>query len=121
MAMINQLWFAALTRNKTDAGSQDLLNLTVNIGGTDIVDANIAWHLEQGEAYFLWNSDFAPFETNQLTDSSIRLGIRGDDLWLPEHIFFFGRSPRTVVPLTIETDLDTGLSTDSSEGHLTMP
>jgi hypothetical protein len=121
MAVINHLWFAALTRNTEDAGTDNLLNLTINLDGGDVVDSNVAWMLEQGEAYFLGNASFAPFDTAMLTNSSIRLGIRGDDAWAPEHLFIFGHAPRTLLPLAIETDLDTTLSADADEGHLSMP
>jgi hypothetical protein len=121
MAVIDHLWFAALTRNIGDAGTDNLLNLTINIDGVDVVDSNVAWMLDQGEAYFLGNARFAPFDTAALTNSSIRLGIRGDDAWAPQHVFLFGHAPRTLLPLAIETDLDATLSADTDEGHLSMP
>jgi hypothetical protein len=122
MALIDHLWFATLTKNEDDAGSENLLNLTINIDGIDVVDTSVAWMLQQAEAYFLIaNRDFTPFDSNDLTNSSIRLGIRGDDCWVPQHILIFGHAQRLFVPLAIETDLDTALSTDTDEGHLTMP
>jgi hypothetical protein len=118
---IDRMWFATLTRNIEDAGSDDLLNLTVNIDGIDVVADDVAWMMRRGNAYLLGNAHFPPFETSDLTNSSVRLGIRGDDAWAPEHVFVFGRAQRTLVPVAIETDLDTTLSTDANEGHLTMP
>ena len=49
MAKMQNVCFAALTRNQDDAGSENLLNLTINIDGSDVVDSNIAWKLQQGE------------------------------------------------------------------------
>ena len=121
MPPIDRLWIAMLTRNIEDAGSDDLLNLTVNIDGADVVDANVAWMMGQGEGYMLGNATFPAFDTADLTNSSVRLGIRGDDAWAPEHIFVFGRGERSLIPVAIETDLDTSLSSDADEGHLTMP
>ena len=121
MPPIDRLWIAMLTRNIDDAGSDDLLNLTVNIDGTDVVDANVAWMMGQGEGYMLGNANFPAFNTAELTNSSVRLGIRGDDAWAPEHVFVFGRGERSLIPVAIETDLDTSLSSDADEGHLTMP
>src|SRR5215475_13141213 len=67
-----------------------------------------------------------PVDTSALTNSSIRLGIRDDDAWGPQHILVFGQTqpefvPSRIIPLAMETDWPHWLSTDSSEGHLTMP
>ena len=61
-----------------------------------------------------------------LTNSSIRLGIRDDDAWGPQHVLVFGQAqadwvPSRITALAMETDWPHWLSTDSSEGHLTMP
>lgn len=122
MAIIDEVWFATLTRNIEEAGSDDLLNLTINIGGTDVVDDNIAWRMRKGQGHFISSTRPEPwFESSALTDSSIRVGIRGGDAWAPQHIFIFGHTERLFVPLAIETDLDAALSTDPDEGHLSMP
>jgi len=34
MALIDHIWFAALTRHLNDAGTDNLINLTVNVAGT---------------------------------------------------------------------------------------
>jgi len=62
-----------------------------------------------------------PIESSLLTNSSIRLGIRSDDVWAPEQLLILGQAPRRVVALAMETDLDLRLSTDSGEGKLTLP
>ena len=121
MALIDHVWFAALTRHLNDAGTDNSLNLTVNIAGTDVIDTHVGWHTRSGQGYFLINNDFTPFDSNGLTDSSVRIGIRGDDAWAPEHILIFGHSPRLFYPVAMETDIDTTLSADPGEGHLTMP
>src|SRR5215207_7903305 len=61
---------------------------------------------------------------NALTNSSVRLGIRGDNAWGPEHVLLIGRTqpafePGRIIALAMETDLTEWLSADSSEGHLT--
>ena len=121
MALIDHVWFAALTRHLDDAGTDDLINLTVNVAGTDVINTDVGWHTRSGQGYFLINNDFTPFDSAGLTDSSVRIGVRGDDAWAPEHILIFGHSPRLFFPVAMETDIDAMLSGDSDEGHLTMP
>jgi len=125
---------AALTRNDDDAGTSSTLNLTVNVDGEDIVDADMGgsvWpvnfpHLDDGEAGMGGPSLSTPFNSNGLTNSSICLGIRGDNAWGPEHVLLFGVNfaGGPTVGLAMETDLTLWLSTDPSDGgsaHLTMP
>jgi hypothetical protein len=132
---VNKLWLATLTKNQDDAGNGvGELNLTVNVDGEDVVDENFGFMTAEG-----WSTSIGPdsdalgagqaglssedsvLETNALTNSSIRLGIRDDDAWGPKHALLLGSTPRGVIALAMETDLDRWLSTDSSEGKLTMP
>jgi hypothetical protein len=69
-----------------------------------------------------------PFGLSALTNSSIRLAIRDDDAWKPQHVLILGRTELDseeqgrVIALAAETDLeDHWLSTDREEGHLSMP
>jgi hypothetical protein len=150
MATIDKLWLVTLTRNKdnaeTDAGS---LNVTINIDGNDVNDMQFGFSSSSG-----WFSDIGPddawldegqaaisgtgfknagvpvqntFDTSRLTNSSIRVGIRSDDAWSPQHLMLLGnipadpKRPTEVVALGLETDINNSLSTDSSEGKLSMP
>jgi hypothetical protein len=62
------------------------------------------------------------FDLESLTNSSVRIGNRGDDAWAPEHILLFGESlERGTVPIAMETDLTHWLSSDANEGALTLP
>jgi hypothetical protein len=133
MAIINQIFMATETWNvKEDADTESALNLTINVNGGDILDQNIEFqeplnshgHTERGSAGFTLPMQIEPFDTNLLTDSSIRLGIRDDDAWAPQNVFLFGRADdrsQVPVPLAIETEIDVWLSTDNGEGHLTTP
>jgi hypothetical protein len=133
MAIINQIFMATETwHDKEDAGTESNLNLTINVNGSDILDQNLGFqeplnsfgHTEGGNAGFTLPIRFEPFDTDLLTDSSIRLGIRGDDAWAPRNVFLFGRTDdrsQVPVPIAIETDLDVWLSTDNGEGHLSTP
>jgi hypothetical protein len=142
--LVAEVWLATLTKNSDDAGTgAGKLNLTVNIGGEDVLDNDFefmggsgilsgglgpdsGW-LDQGQAALTSPAKLTtPLESAQLTPSSIRLGIRDDDAWGPDSVLVLGTSidPKTegqVIPLAMETNLQHWLSTDSSEGKLTMP
>src|SRR5215218_1677672 len=91
MAMFNQLALSALTRNEEDAGTSSTLNVTVNVDGEDVLDRDFDFDLDDGEAYIRITSTLpTPFDSNGLTNSSIRVGIRDDDAWAPQHILLFG-------------------------------
>jgi hypothetical protein len=150
MATIDKLWLATLTKNEDDAGTgAGSLNLTINIDGADLADIDFgflsgsgpfssglgpdsAW-LDQGQAAISGGAYDNPGEplsnpinSDLLTNSSIRLGIRDDDAWGPQHVLVFGQTqpafvPSQIVALAMETDLTHWLSTASSEGKLTMP
>ncbi|HET9716136.1 MAG TPA: hypothetical protein VFP60_08125 [Pseudolabrys sp.] len=150
MPTIEKIWLATLTKNEDDAGTDvGVLNLTIDIDGQDLADIDFGFMngsgplsgglgpdsgwLEQGQAAISGGTNSEPGEllpnpidASLLTNSSIRLGIRDDDAWAPQQVLVFGQtqpewSPSQIVALAMETDLTHWLSTDSSEGHLTMP
>jgi hypothetical protein len=134
VALVDQLWLAALTRNELDAGlgPRNRFNLTVNVDGNDVADQDVSGTarrevLREGNAILSVSRILpTPFESKALTNSSIRLGIRGDDAWGPQHVLVLGRTqpdfePAQIIALAMATDLTDWLSTDSSEGKLTMP
>jgi hypothetical protein len=136
MAAIDDVWLAALTKDEDDAGSGDRFNLTVNIDGIDVFvhDFLLGWNLpnqgstglRDGQTGLEEGAPPAPFESANLTNSSVRLGLRGDDAWAPRHVLVIGRAqpdftPGRIVALAMETDIERWLSADSDEGRLTMP
>lgn len=127
MSTIDTLWLAHLNRNTEDAGSDSTINLTINVDGEDVLDRDFGSNVGDGEAYINGGSQLAtPFDTTALTDSSVRIGIRGDDAWSPGDIMLFGHSAAefnsgVAVPIALETGLTEFLSTDPSEGPLTVP
>ena len=137
MAAIDDVWLAALTKGDDDAGSPNRFNLTVNIDGSDVFaqDFLLGWTLpgqggtglRDGQAGLEQGKPpSAPFDSAKLTNSSVRVGIRGDNAWGPRHILVIGRAqpdftPGRVLALAMETDIERWLSADSSEGRLTMP
>ena len=127
MPIFEKLFLAVLTKAEDNAGTSSTFNVTVNVAGDDILDRDFDPDLDDAEAQVLW-SDTLPsaFDSTGLTNSSIRLGIRDDDAWGPQEVLLFGQAepdfqPGRIVALAMESDLQHWLSTDSSEGNLTMP
>jgi hypothetical protein len=137
MAIVDDLWLAALTRDENDAGSKNRFNLTVNLDGRDVLDQDFTLGLiyggpsvgfipglGKGQAGLEESSEHplsTPFDPSVLTNSSIRLGIRGEDAWGPQHVLLFGHiqpafTPGQFIALAMETDLTLRLSTDPSDG-----
>jgi hypothetical protein len=134
LAIIDEVFLAILTRNTEDAGTESTLHLNININGSDVVDhdlwfeagpfGNIGGQKERANAGIgIPIGGITPFESNGMTNSSVQVGIRGDDAWAPRHLFLIGREATShrYFPLAIETDLNLWLSTDTSEGDLTTP
>jgi hypothetical protein len=123
MATFDNLFLAVLTRNQDDAGTSSTFNLTVNVGDDDVLDKDYEPDLDQGEATLFGDQLQPPFDSNGLTNSSIRLGLRGDDAWSPQDVLLFGLDfeSNRMAALAMESDLTDWLSTDWTEGKLTMP
>jgi hypothetical protein len=127
MSTIDVLWVAHLNRSTEDAGSGSTLNLTINVDGEDVVDRSFDDDGGDGEARLNLGAALeAPFDSAALTNSSVRVGVRGDDAWSPGDVLVFGHSlaefsSGVAVPLAMESGLTEFLSTDASEGPLTVP
>jgi hypothetical protein len=127
MSTIDVLWLAHLNRNTEDAGSDSTINLTINVDGEDVLDRDYGSNVGDGEAYLNGGSQLdTPFDSAALTNSSVRIGVRGDDAWSPGDVLVLGHSlaefqSGVAVPLAMETGLTDFLSTDPSEGPLTIP
>lgn len=123
MATFDNLFLAVLTRNQDNAGTSSTFNLTVNVGDDDILDKDYQFDLDQGEATLFGGQLDPAFDSAGLTNSSIRLGLRGDDAWSPQDVLLFGLDfeSNRMAALGMESDLTDPLSTDWTEGNLTMP
>jgi hypothetical protein len=128
---LNRLWMAMLTRESADSDTDSSINVSLNTNGVERLNRTFPdsqqTDQERGIAN-LYDIDVANngIQTEQLTDSSIRLGINDDDAWRPQHVFVFGEgfSPAGQLEtqaLAIETDIGTTLSTDSGEGVPSVP
>lgn len=137
MALVDRLWLATVTNGGNDAGTDaGRLNVTINVNGEDLLDQDFTFMqgtgflsggfgpdsgwLDEHQAALSDNTLTTPIESTLLTNSSIRVGIRSDDMWGPRHALVLGNSERRVIALAMETELGS-LSTDTSEGKLTMP
>jgi len=129
MTDLKDIWLGILTQNTSYSGTQSPITFILNQGGTDKVHHTIAdtkqRDLEKGEAnlYRIPSNNFmSTVDPDYLSDSSIRVGIRGDNLWKPEHLIVWGkRNDGKIHPLAFENSISTILSTDRNEGKLSMP
>jgi hypothetical protein len=129
MPTIDILWLAHLNRNAANAGSDSTVNLTINVDGEDVHDGDDTHrhNVGDGEAWLDGGRRLdTPFDSSLLTNSSVRVGGRGDDAWGPGDVLVFGHSlaefqSGVAVPLAMESGLTAFLSTDPSEGPLTLP
>jgi hypothetical protein len=138
VAIFDRVFLATLTRTTDDAGTDaGRLNVTINVQGEDQLDRDFGFltgsgllssglgpdsgWLDDGQAALSDELIDPPIESNDLTHSSIRIGIRSDDAWSPEHVLLLGSVGSRVIALAMETEISKWLSTDSGEGHLTMP
>lgn len=143
MPRINTLWIGMRTAVGSDAGTDDSIVLIINEGG-ETVDA-VHFTLpdtaqddqEEGQVnlYQIDLRDETPregrtFLTEKLNDSSVRVGIRGDDAWSPGSCFVWGRSTEgTIIPLALNVVKEgfksgenptMSLSTDRDEGRISF-
>lgn len=122
MPEVNFLYLAALTRDVDDAGSSDQLNVTININGIDVAAPEFVADHPQGQGYLQHAVAVVSFDSELLTNSSVRIGNRGDDAWAPQDILLFAVTDGGgIIPIAMETDLTHWLSSDPSEGRLTLP
>lgn len=128
MAHLRRVWAGMLTKNTRDSGTDSRIVLIINQTGIERLHHTFAdtpqRDQEQGQAnLYELNVSGSNIVPQLLDHSSIRVGIRGDDLWRPEHFVVWGQRfvDGAIIPLAIETDLRDGISTDQGEGNLSFP
>jgi hypothetical protein len=126
MPVFKTLYLAVLTKNEDDAGTDNDFNLTINVEGDDILDQDYGSDLDDGEAALFGGGLDTPLELGNLTNSSVRVGLRDDDACGLQNVLVFGETqpdflPGRTVAFAMETDIDRWISTDVSEGKLTTP
>jgi hypothetical protein len=132
MSHLKNLWVAMLTRNTGYAGTNSQIVIIINEDGVDRLHHTFTdtpqYDQEKGQAN-LYKIDVAAYDIvpDNLDNSSVRVAIRGGDMWKPEHCIVWGEGIPTllesdaVAPIAIETDLPVGLSTERDEGPVSIP
>jgi hypothetical protein len=126
MATLGCLWLATLTRNSTNAGSYSPFVLIVNQDGADKIHHTMAGMHDKGRADLYLIEGLSSFDPAQLGNSSIRVGVRGNDVWRPQRFLLWGQEMgRTEYGaphgLAMEISVTPRLSTDADEGSLSVP
>ena len=140
MPRIDTLWIGMKTAVDPDSGTDSSIVLIINEGGEPVDAVHFTLpdtaqnDQEAGQAnlYQIDLHDETPhegrtFDTQKLNDSSVRVGIRGDDAWSPGSCLVWGRSTDgNIVPLALNVvkqgfkdgELSTMIiSTDRDEGR----
>jgi hypothetical protein len=111
MPRINTLWIGMKTAvGSSDAGTDDSIVLIINEGGEPVDAVHLTLRdtaqndqeVGQANLYQIDLKDETPregrtFDPQKLNESSVRVGIRGSDAWLPGSCFVWGR--RAVKPM----------------------
>jgi hypothetical protein len=123
MPFIRNIWVATLTSNSEDAGTDSETVFIMNKAGLDVVhrDMELFREVDEGGGSFTI-MDVA--ESQILPENYyLRIGIRGDDAWRPDVIAAWCQrfTSGNIVPLGYNEQLDQTLSTDSSEGRISLP
>lgn len=122
MPFIRNLWVATLTSTSPDSGSDDELVIIMNQNGLDVVHQDLDYGDVDTGGGKLYAHDIA--EDQILPENYyMRMGIRGDDAWAPRMIVAWCErfTNGNVVPLAYDEVITTVLSTDSSEGRISLP
>lgn len=132
MPPIDRLMLATLTEDTHAAGTNNRAVMIINDDGNDVlyrvIPTTAQADLERGDANLYAIGGIDPpnptVDTDNLTNSSVRLGFMGIDLWAPRHCFVWGYSSANgdLIPMAIETEIDQALSTQlNQEGRISVP
>jgi len=122
MPFIRKLWVATLTSTESDSGSDSELVVIMNQGDIDVVHRDLGFGDAETGGGKLYAHDIS--EAQVLPENFyMRIGTRGSDAWRPTHIAAWCERFTTgnVVPLGYDQEIETVLSTDSSEGRISLP
>ncbi|GHB77091.1 hypothetical protein GCM10010377_79290 [Streptomyces viridiviolaceus] len=126
---VTRVWLGTLTgHGEGDPGSSSAIALTINENGDDKFYGHFSRRRGDGDAHlfegFRLNSDLiSNLSPTNLTNSSIRMHITGDDAWRPERAFVWVEqdSGPPVFPLAIRMNFPDKMSTDPNEGRASVP
>ncbi len=128
MAHLRRVFAGMLTENTSDAGTDSSIVLIMNENGIDKLHHTFGdtsqRDQETGQAnLYVVNVSLKNIIPDNLNNSSIRVGIRGDDAWRPERFVVWGQrySDGAIIPLGIETSPNVVISADKNEGPISFP
>lgn len=122
MPQLRRIWFAMVTRDSTDAGTDSRIALSINDAQLNFRDTSQD-DQERGKAN-LYETNVTPgnINTDDLNNSAIRVLNLGADQWAPQHFIVWGETvDRAIFPLAAETDITKRLSTNPNEGNALLP
>ena len=123
MPFIRNLWVATLSHAREDSRDQSETVFIMNKGGLDDVHRDMGLFREVAEG----GNGFTIIDVSESQivpeDYYLRVGIRGDDAWQPVVIAAWCQrfTSGNIVPLGYTEEIATMLSTDSSEGRISLP
>lgn len=127
MPTLSDVWLGLVTKDTEDSGTDSRAVLIVNERGVDVVHHTFPdtaqTDLERGRAN-LYTVGGVSVTPENITNSSVRLGLRGSDLWRPQLACVWGRSASNVDdihPLAFASAITTVLSIDVDEGRTSLP
>lgn len=123
MSIIRDLWIATLTSTRSDSGSDDELVVIMNQNGLDTVHRDLGFGDSATGGGKLYSHDISESQFDPALAFYMRIGIRGSDAWKPQVIAAWGERDDTgaIVALGYDETVDILLSTDSSEGRISLP
>jgi len=132
MAQLSTIMLSTLTENTRFAGTDSRAVLIIIDDGTDVlhqvVPRTAQADLERGDANLYAIGGIVPLvptvESANLTNSSVRLGLLGPDMWAPRHCFVWGYNGANggPIPVAMDTEIDQRLSADTNrEGRISLP
>lgn len=122
MPVIRNLWVATLTSTQSDSGSESELVVIMNRNGLDVVHRDLGFGSVDTGGGKLYRHEISEAQVPP-DNFYLRMGTRGSDAWAPRVIAAWCERFTTgnVVPLGYQERIETVLSTDSSEGRISLP
>jgi hypothetical protein len=125
VGLLYTVYFSMLTRTGDNAGTDSAVSLLIADGGEDrLVYRSVDTPQEDQESgqanLYQIGLDVQHrsrwIDDTRLVDGDIRVGLLGDDAWEPEVLFLWGTylADQRIVPLAIETNITTKLSTNDA-------
>ena len=119
-----RIWTGMLTQNRINAGTNSKIFLNVKTGGIERLNDDISRTTQPDQERSEANLFGLPVGgknilAEDLENDSISCIISGSDAWQPEHLLIWGEGATSadIIPLAIETEITTKLSTSASEGQ----